>query len=207
MEPFISVDDFEAMLGQDLADPNALEVKIALDSACQRVRTYLGQDVNRVDDDVEVHSGSGRRKLRLRQRPVREVTLVTIDGTATTNYTRRNAVITLKDADVWWFGNDNIEVTYTHGWDHDPGDPGPGGAISVPSDIRLVALILSRRVYESVGVTATAGALISETIGDYSYQLSDAAISAVTSATELLEAEAYALDRYRVDLIGDTPTY
>ena len=200
MDPFISTVDLEAMLDTTFAVPTPLPVKIALDSACQRVRTYLGQTINLVEDDVEVHSGTGRRKLRLRERPVRAVTLVTIDDVETTNYTRRDAVLTLKNSDVWTYGNDNIEVTYDHGYDLvEPSDN------NVPADIRLVALILARRVYESLG--SVTGTVVQETIGDYSYQLSDNAEAAVSSAAELLEAEKYALDRYRIDLVGDSPTY
>ena len=210
LDPFISTTDLEALLGDPLPDPTALIVKIALDAACHRVRTYLGQDVNLVIGDVEVHSGSGRRKLRLRQRPVRSVTSVVIDDVVqdAALYSVRGAVISFRDADVWWYGNDNIEVTYSHGWDIDETPDAPFATVErVPADIRLVTLLMARRVYENVGTDVNAGAVIRETIGDYSYELSDSATTAVTSAVELLEAEMYVLDRYRIDLVGDTPTF
>lgn len=204
MDPFISVDDLEAMLAEDLADPNALVVKIALDAACQTVRTYLGQDVNFVEDDVEIHSGSGRRKMRLRQRPVREVTEILVDDVALdlSTVSIRGAIITFRDMDIWNPGNDNIEVTYSHGWDIDEPTDFP-----VPADIRLVALLLSRRVFDAQGSgSSNTGGIISETIGDYSYTLSEEAAAAALSASELLDAEKSVLDRYRIELVGDTPT-
>jgi len=205
LDPYISTADLEALLGVSLADPSSLMVKITLDSACQTVRTYLGQYINLIEDDVEVHSGTGRRKLRLRQRPVRAVTEVKIDDLVTTNYTVRGAIITLKGSDVWTYGNDNVEVTYDHGWDIvDTPDPQEG----VPADIRLVTLLIARRVFDNVGESSgVTGALTGETIGDYSYTLSDASATAITSAAELVEAERYVLDRYRIDLIGDSPTF
>jgi hypothetical protein len=207
--PFISVADLEAILGESIANPGALIVSISLDSACQAVRSYLGQDVNLVLDDVEIHSGSGRRKLRLRQRPVREVTQVKIDDTVIdpTTYTVRGAIITRKDSDIWDYGNDNVEITYSHGWDLDE-TPEPGWTVErVPADIRLVAVLGARRVYNAVGSVVGAGDVTSETIGDYSYTLSEGSQEALEAASQMGDAERFVLDRYRIELVGDTPTY
>jgi len=200
-DPLISVADLEAWLDDTIADPNSLAVKITLDSACEKVRTYLGQTINLVADDIEIHSGSGRRKLRLRQRPVRSVSEVKIDDVimAASTYNVRGAIVTFTDTDTWTNGDDNISVKYTHGYDiSEPSDN------NVPADIRLVALLLASRIYQSIGVPIAVGGLSGETIGDYSYTLDNSASSA--SAIELYEAEKYCLDKYRIDLVGDTPT-
>ena len=202
-DPFISVADLEAILGVTIVDPGSLEVKIALDSACQAVRTYLGQTINLVTNDVEVHSGSWRKKLRLRERPVRSVSQVKVADTVVDpeNYSVRDHVITLTDGSLWDYDNDNIEITYTHGYDiSEPSDN------NVPSDIRYVALNIARRVYTDLGSDVTAGAIIKETIGDYSYELSDAAVSSLGATSSLLDAEKATLDPYRIELVGDTPT-
>lgn len=205
LDPFISTTDLEAVLDETLVDPNALSVKIALDSACTAVRTYLGQNINYVAGDVEVRSGSGRRKLRLRQRPVRSVTSVYIDGDLVTSdqYSVRGGpgVITMINGSWWTPGDDNVSITYSHGW-----DVGTDTAYSVPADIRLVALNMARRVFLDVGADLLAGAIVSETIGDYAYELSDAAVQAATGTYQLSEAERYMLDPWRVELVGDTPT-
>jgi len=200
-DPFISVADLEAWLDDTIADPNSLAVKITLDAACEKVRTYLGQTINLVADDIEIHSGSGRRKLRLRQRPVRSVSEVKIDDVvmSASTYNVRGAIVTFTDTDTWTNGDDNISVKYTHGYDiSEPSDN------NVPADIRLVALLLASRIYQSIGVPVAVGGLSGETIGDYSYTLDNAASSA--SAIELYDAEKYCLDKYRIDLVGDTPT-
>ena len=209
LDPYISVLDLEAILGLTIADPTALIVKIALDAACHRVRTYTGQDINLVLDDVEVHSGSGRRKLRLLQRPVRQLTEVKIDDVVqdAALYSLRENIISFIDSDVFWMGNNNVEVTYSHGWDIDETPDSPFVSVErVPADLRLVTLLLARRVYENVGENVSAGAIIGETIGDYSYTLSDNAATAVTTAIELIPAESYVLDPYRIRRIGDSPT-
>ena len=208
MTPFISTDDLEAWLDVDITNPNSLAVKIALDSACEKVRTYLGQMINYVQDDVEIHSGGGRKKLRLRERPVRDLTELEVSGEIIDpdEYSVRYfdhpmlAVVTFVDGERYWRGDDNIYVTYSHGYDLVEA----ADAVNVPADIRLVALMLASRVYQSIGVPVSVGGLTSETIGDYSYQL-DAA-TAASSAIELYDAEKITLDRYRIDLVGDTPT-
>lgn len=202
-DPFISVADLEAGIGAAIADPNALDVKIALDSACQAVRTYLGQTINKVTDDVEIHSGRYGKKIRLRQRPVRSVTEVKIDGTviAATNYSVRSHIVTLIDGSLWGKGNDNVSIKYTHGYDI--GEPSDD---NVPADIRFVALSIAKRVWNDLGADAASGAIVSETIGDYSYTLSEAALATVTSASALSGGEQAALDPYRIELVGDTPT-
>lgn len=200
-DPFISVADLEAWLEETILFPNGLAVKITLDSACQKVRTYIGQTINLVQNDVEVHSGSGRMKLRLRERPVRSVSEVKIDDKVMdpAGYNVRGAIITFTDMDYWWKGDDNIRVTYTHGYDL--GEPSDN---NVPADIRLVALLLAARIWQYIGVPIAVGGLSGETIGDYSYTLDTA--GSTSSAIELYEAEKYCLDKYRIDLVGDTPT-
>jgi hypothetical protein len=151
--------------------------------------------------------------MRLRQRPIRVLTSITVDGDLVdpTLYSvryidhPRSAVITFTDTDVWWWGNDNILVTYNHGYDLVENV----GALNVPADIRLVALLSARRVFEAVGTSGTegGGALTGETIGDYSYTLSDVGSAEATTASELTDGEKYILDRYRIELAGDTPTY
>jgi len=202
-DPFISTLDLEAIIDDTLPDPSALIVKIALDSACTAVRTYIGQDINYVANDLEVRSGSGRRKLRLRQRPVRSIASIYIDDVLVDSdeYTVRGTpgVVTMKN--TWWDpGDDNVEITYSHGW-----DLAEASDMSVPSDIRIVALSIARRIWADTG-SELAGAIVSETIGDYAYELSDASVQASATSAQLTEAEKYMLDPWRVELVGDTPT-
>lgn len=198
LQPFVSTDDLAAFLDATV-DPTSLRTKMALDSACDAVRSYLDQDINYVANDVEYHSGHGYQhdRLRLRQRPVVAVVSVYVEGTVVDPLTynvRDPGVIVLTDGSYFPSGNDNIVVTYNHGWMV----PAVSGSASVPADLRLVALSAARRVYSAVGANDVV-AVTGETIGDYSYQTGGT--SGATTASELLLAEEAVLDRYRIGLV------
>ena len=204
--PFISSDDLAAFLGVTV-DASALKTKIALDSACDAVRSYLDQEINLSTNDVEYHSGHGymHDRIRLRQRPVVVVSEVREDmwagstGTvlSTSNYRVRDSFIIRTDGGYFLAGNDNIKVTYDHGWTV----PATSQSAAVPADIRLVALSAARRVYSSVGLNDAAGSKQSETIGDYSYTIAAGITNSASSAAELIASERDVLDRYRIGLI------
>jgi len=203
VNPFISTADLEAFLQTTFVDPTSLIIKIALDSACDAVRSYLGQDINKVEDDVEYHSGHGwlHDRIRLRQRPIIEVTTV-YDADVlldSANYNARDSFIVLTDGSYFTAGNDNIVVTYTHGYEV----PATSNSAAVPADIRLVALSAARRVYVSRGQRDVVN-LRGETIGDYQY-LTDAGGRTIgqtaATAAELLTPERDVLDRYRIGLV------
>lgn len=203
MQPFIGTVDLEAMLGINL-DETDLLVAIALDSACQSVRSYMGQTVNLViDDEVEI-DGNGARTIRLRERPVRDITSVIVDDIELdpTTWNLKGAFLR-RIGDVWPVGISNIVVTYSHGWDVETTDSS-GEDLEVPADIRLVALLSARRVWTAMGTTTTSGGVStseSETIGQYSHSetISDKAV--VASAAALVGAEEDVLERYCVRLI------
>lgn len=199
MDAFISAVDLEAVLGAEV-DETALITKIALDSACTAVRSYLDQDVNYVEDDVEIRDGTGRRRMRLRQRPVREVTQVLVDGTEVTTYSVRGSKITLPEGEYFWHGLDNVAITYSHGWDIEESSVGE----RVPADIRLVALLVAKRIYKTVGSTSIGIVKQSEQIGDYAYtlgELPEDVQQKIAASGTLLLAEEAVLDRYAVRLV------
>jgi hypothetical protein len=191
MRPFIGVDDLSAVLGTTATDLDLITA-IALDSGCEAVRSYIGQMVNYVEDDVEEHDGKGTRTIRVEQRPIRDITSVEVDGVAldASVLSVRKSLIRRKD-DVFPRGLGNVVVTYSHGWDVIP-DNSAGDDLLVPADLRLVALLSARRAYAAVG--ANDGQEQSETIGQYSYSLSTTA----QSAAELMTAEERVLDRYKI---------
>jgi hypothetical protein len=196
--PFISIADLEALLGEDVIDTDLI-VAIALDASCEVVRTYLGQTVNLVEDDTAILDGNGRDAIRLPERPVRAVAEVREDAVIVdpTTYIARRSLVIRNDGDTWTVGRGNIEVDYDHGWDI--GDP---FVMSVPADIRLVALSAARRIYVAVGALSLgAQAIQGETIGAYSYTLAavpESVAEATATAGALLPLEQAVLDPYRV---------
>jgi len=210
MIPFISAQDLSDYLGRDVsADPRTV---IALDSACEVVRGYIGQTINLVEDDEVFVDGTGTRSLLLPQLPVVGIAEVTTFDRNGEDETALTEGVDFKIGDggvlwrisaegstgwgIWPWGHRNIFVVYTHGYTVIPvtasGDSGiTGEDFGVPSDIRLVALQIAGRVYSQSAVVA--GGMQSETIGKYSYTLSDSG----SSSALLYPEEQHVLDRYR----------
>jgi len=199
--PFIGKNDLSDLVGVDVSASDL--ATIAIDAACEAVRTFLDNPVNVVEDETIRLDGSGTYRLTLPRPPVREVPIVTELATLTTDETAlvpdvdyvldRGGILRRVDC-VWLRGSGNIEITYTHGWDitEDPLWE------RVPSDIRSVALSLAKRKYEA-GASTIGGIvvpLVSETIGNYSYRVDPVAIA--TASTTILTAEEMdALRPYR----------
>jgi hypothetical protein len=210
--PFISTADLSAFLDQDVtSDPLAI---IALDSACEIIRAYVGQRLNYDELDVVRLNGNGRSSLILPQVPVVAVASVVADDetvTGTDYYVTRSGVLSQTSLyGVWPVGIQNIVVTYSHGYavlevdvEDDPDDATPKPD-RMPSDIRRVALALARRVFVASGSVEESGTKASETITPDSYSYTNATSSSggtttvtSTSATELSLDERAILDLHR----------
>jgi hypothetical protein len=166
-DPFISRDDLSDYLGRDVTDDDG--ALIAVDSACETVRTLTEQDFNPVIGDEIDLDGSGTDTILLPQLPVSNAGTVvangeTLDGTIDFTFTEDGHLIRTSGTALWstWSqgyspiaywpqGRRNITVTYDHGFQ-------TAGEIDVPSDIRKVALDLAYR-------NITQGNLKGETIG------------------------------------------
>jgi hypothetical protein len=184
MDPFISQQDLEDLLGRNLqTDPGAL---LAIDAACDVVRDLSGQQFNRGTSTVTL-DGTGTDALLLPQLPVINAGTVTVNGTAVTNYdvdTERGILfrgtIALSEwtADwppptVWTRGRQNVSVTYEHGYANG----------EVPRSIRFVALSLASRM-------AVQGLAIQEQQGDVS-------IRYAVANTDLTNGEKAIIRKYR----------
>ena len=197
MRPFIGTDDLAALLGTAVSDADLI-TRIALDSGCQAVRSFLDQTINRQTDITEIVDGHDTKKFRVHERPIRNIWSVTLDGEVVdpTLYNWNHSMCRRVDDIRWPAGYANIEVNYDAGYDIIP-DDSTGDDLLVPADMRLVALLAARRVYTSVG-TSDGGGKTSESIGQYSYSNGS---SAATSAAELLAPEKDVLMRYRIGLV------
>lgn len=184
-EPFISSDvDLAAYLRLDLTDDD-LGV-IAVDAACEVIRGYTGQVLNKVTDDEISLDGTGTDALLLPQLPVTSVTTVVEDDTelvVDTDYVLGSGGVLYRlfsgiQASVsnWCMGRQNVDVTYTHGYDL----AGSG----VPSDIRIVAVQIAARIYDT-------GQVNRETIGSYNVEY-------VQGGAGLTAYEKNVCDKYRV---------
>lgn len=135
---FITVDELAAYLSprapRDLSDD--LLAALACVSACARLRTETGQELDAVDDDTVTFAiFEPVTELLLPEMPVREVDEVRVDGEVSLDWhvTEAGVLVSTEGA----FSRDSaVEVDYSHGFE------------PVPADLRLLALTLAARVYQ-----------------------------------------------------------
>jgi hypothetical protein len=186
--PFISSADLSDQLGQDVTSSDL--AIIAIDSACEIVRSYLDQYLNLVESDEVTLDGTGTYSLLLPQRPVVAVNSVEIADEADPEFYLDDAGILYRtDGVVWTKGHGNVTVDYDHGYAFHESDV--DGARRMPSDIRRVALELASRIWVSQGTQT--GQVESETIGSYSYTNAPGSSG---GASALLDEERITLDHY-----------
>ena len=152
-DPFISREDLSDYLGRDVTtDDGAL---IAVDSACDIVRTITEQDFSPASETIKL-DGTGTDTVLLPQVPVTAAGTVSVNGEEVTNYVvtdRGYLVRTCGTADdhstwsqlsgpssYWPQGRQNIEVTYDHGY------ATSGTVTDIPADVRVVALMIAARL-------------------------------------------------------------
>lgn len=213
--PIVSLQDLGDYLGLDLSDSE--RAVIAIDSASEIVRSYLGQSLDYVEEDEQRMDGTGTHALVLPQLPIRlirGVTLLDRDDVAITDpvlqegtdwYIDMDAGILFRRSAVWPLGTGNMLVRYDHGYEADPEDE---DFIRYPSDIREVALSLAKRIYNAGGsgsalTSETGGSITSETIGSYHYTASSTGGStevtqAAAAPSTLLPGEIAVLEKHVV---------
>lgn len=136
--PFISRDDLGDYMAQDLTTSDV--AGIAIDAACETIRTFTDREINFTEDDVVLLNGSGTNGLLLPNYPVIGTPVVLIDGAASTDFVVQGSRLARTDWALWPLGIANIEVTYSHGYAVNEADVDPAGPDRVPSDLRNVAL-------------------------------------------------------------------
>ena len=187
MTAFISVDDLTDQVGRDLsADDGAV---IAVDSACDIVRTITEQDFSPISETVRL-DGTGTDTILLPQVPVSAAGTVVVNGgtlTASDYAVTENGHLVRTDGTADWstwtttvgptghwpLGRGNVSVTYDHGY---------GG--TVPSDVRAVALAIAARI-------VTQGGAIAETVGPVAKRYA-------VASTDLTNGERAILRKHRV---------
>lgn len=151
-DPFISAQDLTDYLGRDVNDDDG--VIIALDAACDLVRTVAEQPFNQATSTFTL-DGTGTDSLLLPYLPVSAAGTVTVNGSAVTDYTLNGNGILFRGSagadprPTWPSGRQNISVTADHGYAN----------ADLPRDVRIVALQLAARlVIQGVTVEEAQGA-------------------------------------------------
>lgn len=211
-----------AFLGREI-DDNDFLANLMSSMASQLVRSYLGQLVHFVDNDVVKLDGTGEsRGLILPEMPVVRVNeVITHDISLGDPVTLDPTTYVVDDAGIVWrvdggffpWGHMNITVDYDHGWDVgvDTGsvvvEDNP--VDHVPADILLVALRIAARGFlagtslQGGGSSIKASESISTESYSYTNVASDAAVRAATSsAQELAPDEVFILDHWKLQRVA-----
>lgn len=201
MESLATVDDLEARIGRELTPEEAARAEALLADASALVRGYTGRDFGLVEDDEITLRPVGTR-VRLPQRPVHTVSRVvatggsdavpdvalpvgawTWDGIDQVDIWPPDTSWLLSLPETWADGTlvDTYRVTYTHGYD------------PVPADV--VAVVCAMVLRTLLAPSPIAG-MVSERIGQYTYQLQQASGS-VGATVAMTTEDRTALTRYR----------
>lgn len=129
----VTVAELAARLGRTFTSEQELQAQALLDDASSVVRSYVRQDITRATTtdtftmrraDPLLHRCGG--VVTLPQRPVVDITSVSINGTPTAYWWQEGNELLLRD---WGWDRPpsahrppQVTVTYTHGWDPVPGD-------------------------------------------------------------------------------------
>lgn len=188
LPPLATAEDLGKMLGRTLSGDQLAQATLLLDMASDEVRGYLGgQQVTAGTSTIMVplrrsdpYEDPCRAEVWLPQRPVTNVTAVTVDGDAPVRWWWADDKVFLPYT-LWRQGQHRppiVEVTYEHGYD------------PVPGDIRNVVLQSAGRVL------VNPSQIRSEVVGGistvYAVQVSGEALGVLLTA-----AERRTLNRYR----------
>jgi hypothetical protein len=172
MTTYATTTDLSNALGREI-DPDNQAALAALETATGMVIEFIGRDIARVDDDVEVVDGSGTRALRLRYWPVHDVAAVSEEGEALADAAFEwSADGYLRRVDgVWSNRLRSVSVTYSHGFD------------PIPQSVRTIVAQAAARLFDAPST------IKQESIGGYSVTY--------TAGAPLQATELHALERYR----------
>lgn len=204
MTAFVSPFDLQIYLRRDITSASFDQATLAVESGCDIVRGYCRQLLDLIEDDVVELDGTGSDALLLPELPVRSVAEVIVRDrwgknpetlVVDTDYRVATGGVLWRIGDVWLRGHTNVEVTYTHGYgtlDLGSGSGSITETLDMPASLKYVALSVAARVF--VAPDAGLGGIAGETIGTYSYTVSQNS----SAASLLTGVEKFVLDEFRL---------
>lgn len=157
VHPTWTIEGYQVHHGLVVPDADVPRVDMAIKLAAAYVQRMSGQTITAVADDEAVFDGTGNHILFMPQRPVTNVSEVTVDGDewiVGTDYdwSERRGTIHALGRRRWPVGLRNVAVTYSHGY------------VELPVDLQALVYGLARRAIDNPSGTA----IRSETLGSYS---------------------------------------
>lgn len=202
MADFCSVADLEDWLQIAIAEDKTASAQRAIAEASASIRNYCHQAFDEAEDDEVTLDGTGTHKLLLPQLPVVEVAAVEVedyngdmDALDVDDYRLGQHGILYRLDAVWPAGIQNIQVTYSHGYE------------TIPDDIQAICVRAAGRAYQAGLRADEAGGvpgIASTSLGDYAVSFGaeggagQEGILGASAAHLLLPSEKRTLDAYRV---------
>lgn len=148
---FATAEDVATRLGRTLDATEAATVTDLLKLATGLIQNEARQTLTQVEDDTLTRSGTPEDRVRLPQRPVTEVSSVTLDDAELTEgedyYVDGDELVRLPasgqssfaliSGSGWGTPDQTLEVVYTHGYDTD----------SFPETIRGLTIEMAKRAF------------------------------------------------------------
>lgn len=169
MAAFVTAEDLATFLQRDLSAADTATATMLIELASAAIQDYTGQTISAVANDVITIDPPIGSYLFLPQLPVTAVASVIVGGTALAlGSSTVDGYYWYGDTGViryggyrgyaWGWAPKSVVVTYSHGY------------ATIPDAVRAVTLEASAAMMGS----GPAGGLQSESIGNYSYERSDA---------------------------------
>jgi hypothetical protein len=158
--PFATATEFCEVTGLTLpSDLSRLQALLQMASA--EIRTFTGQTLSQVIDDVVVLEPVERTTLVLPERPVTAVDAVLVNGSVVTDFYFTRAGLLHRGSVTGTTGTNwsqGATVTYTHGYVETD---------DVWGTFRSVAIEAAKRAYtfDEDGISLTQGQVLTETVG------------------------------------------
>jgi hypothetical protein len=191
---FVTLEELSRFVDRDVEF--SLNAELMLESACQAVRDFCDQELDYTEDDaITIYVGHNVEILRLPELPIVEVSEVFVndeDPMDPDDYEVRTGGIARVSGLLWAQGS-RVHVTYSHGYALTLEDVDTdAGIYRIPSPLRVKALELAASGL--TWQTTQGGNLTSETIGSYSYTVSEGSTDA---ALVITDADGTSIAKYR----------
>lgn len=193
---FCAVSDLENLLQLDISVEKIPSAEAAIKAATETIRNYTNQEISLSENDVIVLDGNGRTRIFLPELPVASISDVKVDGESLVDgedyKLGQYGVLYRLGGSVWSDGVQNIEITYTHGYD------------PVPDDIVSICARAAARAYQAGLRAEDQGGIAVQSMGLGDYQVTygqeshGEGYAGVSGVRPLLYSEKDVLDRYRL---------
>jgi hypothetical protein len=136
MASFATPEDFATQTQLNLSAEATATVQWLLDGATAAIQSYTRQHIFPVDGRQQSFR-SRNGVWVVSEKPIRNVSALTVDGDAFTDYDVDESAGIISRTDSSWDHDDAVEVTYDSGYD------------AIPDDLKIICVDIAKQVFEN----------------------------------------------------------